>query len=442
MIHFLGSFCIYDNFLSCNFLNLFYSVLENNVISYFIRYTIHRGDEFMSKGMKRLALLLLMVIMFITMGGIGIIIPVLPSYLEIFGVGGKVLGFLTASFAFAQFLFSPISGDLSDRYGRKRFIIIGLILYGLSQILFGLAFNVWVLFIARFFSGVGAAFIMPPVMAYVADITTLEERGKAMGLIGGAISFGFMIGPAMGGVLADINLHLPFYLGGVVALLTCLLSIFVLPNMKIQQTEQVVHKPNENIFKQLVRSVKTDYFVLLVVVFTFSFGIANFQSTLSMFLTRKFDYTPTDIAIVVTVGGFLGVILQVFIVNALFKKFGEMKVILVNLLVASITIFLIIFVNGYFMMLLVASLFQISTVLIRPAANTLISKYAGHDQGFAAGMNNTYMSLGNMVGPSLAGILLEWHLNIPFIFGMIILFGCFILAFFWTLKKAPQLFRV
>src|SRR5690606_26888578 len=146
--------------------------------------------------------------------------------------------------------------------------------------------------------------------------------------------------------------------------------------------------------------------------------------TLSMFLKLKFSYTPADIAIVITVGGFVGVILQMFIIDILFKKYGEMKIILINLIAAAITMFLMIFVNGYFVILTVATLFQIATIFIRPAVNTLISKMADRDQGYAAGMNNAYMSLGNMVGPALAGVLLEWSLPSPFIFGAIILIGC------------------
>lgn len=392
----------------------------------------------MSQKKKKLSLYVLMFNMFITMGGIGIIIPVLPSYLQIFGVGGQVLGFLTATFALAQFIFSPIAGDLSDRHGRKIFIIVGLVIYGSSQLLFGFATDVWVLFIARFLSGFGAAFIMPPVMAYVADITTVEERGKGMGMIGAAISLGFMIGPGIGGFLADIDLHFPFYLGGAIALGAATLSFFILPNVQPQINEVASHM-KENILKQLVRSVKTPYFMMLIVVFTFSFGIANFQSTLSMFLTLRFDYSPTDIAIVITVGGFVGVILQMFIVDLLFKRFGEMKVILMNLVVAALSMLLMVYISGFFIILTVATIFAIATTFIRPAVNTLISKLAGHDQGFAAGMNTAYMSLGNMVGPALAGVLLEWKLSSPFIFGTIILFVCYALAYLWTIKKAPQL---
>lgn len=397
----------------------------------------------MSSKKKKFALFILMFNMFITMGGIGLIIPVLPSYLDIFGVGGTVLGFLVATFAFAQFIFSPVAGDLSDRFGRKIFIVIGLVIYGLSQILFGIATFVWMLFLSRFLTGLGAALIMAPVMAYVADITTIEERGKGMGLIGAAISFGFMIGPAIGGFLAEVNLHFPFYFGGVVALIAAIISLIILPNVK--QVQHFENSPQntmqrENLLKQLLRSVHTAYFVMLIVVFVFSFGIANYQATLSMFLTYKFNYDPSHIAIVITVGGFLGVILQIFVVDVLFKRFGEMKVILANLVVASVSMVGMIFVHGFFFILLVTSIFTISTTFIRPAVNTLISKLAGAEQGFAAGMNNAYMSLGNMIGPSIAGILLEWKLNSPFIFGAFILFACFLLAYGWTIKKAPELF--
>ena len=392
----------------------------------------------MKQQSNKLALYLLMFNMFITMGGIGIIVPVMPAYLQVFGVGGQVLGFLIACFALAQFLLSPVAGDLSDRHGRKRFIVAGLVVYGISQLLFGFASEVWLLFLARFLSGAGAAFIMPPIMAFVADITTYEERGKGMGMIGAAMSLGFMIGPGIGGFLSKVDLTFPFYLAGSIALLAALLSAIYLPNV---QNTNVVTTKRENLAKQLLRSFKTSYFVFLIVVFTFSFGIANFQSTLALYLDFKFNYSPTDIAIIVTIGGFAGVILQMFVVNKLFKRFGEMKVILVNLIAAAITMLLVIYISGFFIILIVATLFSIATTFIRPAVNTLISKLAGEEQGFAAGMNNAYMSLGNMFGPALAGILFEWNTNSPYILGTVVLASCFILAITWTRKKAPYLFK-
>ena len=384
---------------------------------------------------KNIALLILMFNMFITFNAFGLIVPIMPTYLKTFGVAGQVLGFIMAIFALAQFLFSPIAGNLSDRYGRKNLIIFGLLVNGLSQIMMGLSSEIWMLYVSRFITGVGSAFIVPPVMAYAADLTTKEERGKAMGLLGAAISLGFMIGPGIGGLLSNVSLHFPFYFAGSTAILAGILSFIVLPSIKPVIKDQ---PKQENLFQQMARSFKTSYFVLLVVVFVFSFGIANFQATLTMFLTYKFDYSPSDIAIVMTAGGFVGVIIQVFAINRLFQMFGEMKIILFSLLLAAFSLYGLLYVSGFYIILLVATLFSTATTLIRPAVNTLISKTAGNEQGYAAGMNNSYMSLGTMIGPALAGTLFDWHMNIPFTFGTLILISCFFITFVWTKKTAAQ----
>lgn len=386
----------------------------------------------------RFTLGLLMFIMFITMSGIGLIIPIMPAYLKTFDAAGQVLGFLIAVIAFAQFIFSPLAGNLSDRIGRKKLIVIGLLLNGIAQIGFALSGHLFELFLWRFLTGVGAAFIMPSVMAYTADITSLENRGKAMGLIGAAISFGFMIGPGIGGALSNVNLQFPFYVAGSAAIITSVLALIFLANIipKVPAT-----KSSNNIVKEIIRSTKKPYFIMLVVVFIFSFGIANFQATLSMYLTYKFDYSANDIAILMTVGGFAGVIIQGILLSRLFKRFGELNIMLWSLLIAAITFIAMIFVSGYFFILFVATIFQISTTLIRPAVNTLVSKSAGEEQGFAAGMNTAYMSLGTMVGPSIAGTLLDWKLDAPFALGAIILFIGYIVLRQWA-KKNPLMPKV
>jgi MFS transporter, DHA1 family, multidrug resistance protein len=385
---------------------------------------------------KKLALFLLMLNIFLTFSGVGLVIPIMPTYLKTFGAAGQALGFIIALMSFAQFIFSPVAGNLSDRHGRKNLIIFGLVVNGLSQIGMGLSTELWMLYLCRFFTGVGSAFIIPPVMAYVADITTKAERGKAMGWIGAAISLGFMIGPGIGGFLSNVSLHFPFYFAGGATIVAAILSFFILPTVK--PVVQALASKGDNLFKQMARSFKTSYFVLLLVVFVFSFGIANFQSTLTMFLTYKLDYTPNDIAIVMTLGGFVGVIIQGFAIEKLFNLFGEMKIILVGLLVAAISLYGMLFVSEFYIILLIATIFSTATTLIRPAVNTLISKTAGKEQGYAAGMNNAYMSLGNMIGPALAGTLFDWHMNIPFTFGAIILLGCFFLTFIWTKKTAAK----
>lgn len=389
------------------------------------------------------ALYILMFNMFITMAGIGLIIPIMPEYLGTFGVAGQALGFLIALFSLAQFVFSPIAGDLSDKHGRKNLIIVGMFIYSLSQLAFGLATNLWMLFIIRFITGIGAAFLAPPIMAFVADITTPEERGRGMGLLGASMSLGFMIGPAIGGFLSTISLQAPFYFAAGAALFAAILSYFVLPNPppSAKSSEEKNLKP-ENLIQQLKRSTKAPYFVMLIVMFVFSFGLAGFQSTISLYVDQKYGYTPSQIAIIITAGGFVGVIAQTFIINFLFKRFGEMRIIHVNLIVAAVAMIAILFVDTFAAILLVAMTFFTATAFLRPAVNTIVSKLADTEQGFAAGMLTAYMSLGNMIGPALAGTLFDMDIRYPYVVGMIILLVAFIIALSWSNQNKELLIQV
>ncbi|KYC97146.1 hypothetical protein B4102_0801 [Heyndrickxia sporothermodurans] len=141
---------------------------------------------------QKTVLFILLSNIFIAFLGIGLIIPVMPSFINIMHLSGKTMGYLVAAFALAQLIMSPISGKWVDRYGRKKIIIIGLFLFGIAELIFGLGTHVSVLYLSRILGGFSAAFIMPAVTAYVADITSVQERPKAMGYISAAISIGFI----------------------------------------------------------------------------------------------------------------------------------------------------------------------------------------------------------------------------------------------------------
>lgn len=276
-------------------------------------------------------------------------------------------------------------------------------------------------------------------MAFVADITTFEERGRGMGLLGASMSLGFMIGPGIGGFLSKFGLQFPFFFAAGAALSAAVLSLYILPNPAPSASLENGPRRSENLFQQLIRSTKTPYFVVLLVMFVFSFGLANFQSTISLYVGIKYDYTPLMIAVIITVGGFVGVIIQTFVINRLFKRFGEMRVILINLVIAAVAMLSITFVNVFWSILLVATIFSTATALLRPAVNTLVSKLAGEEQGYAAGMMNAYMSLGNMVGPALAGFVFDWRMTAPYYLGTVILLLCFSIAAMWAKRNATVL---
>src|SRR5699024_4039345 len=166
--------------------------------------------------------------MFLVMVGFGIIIPVLPFYAEELGASPTELGLLMAVYSFMQFIFAPMWGRISDRIGRKPVILIGIFGLSLSFFIMALSKQLWMLFVARVIGGILSAANMPTVMAYVADITTDEERGKGMRMICAAIGLGLILGPAIGVVFTNISLHIPFYISGIVSFLTMFLVLIVL----------------------------------------------------------------------------------------------------------------------------------------------------------------------------------------------------------------------
>lgn len=158
----------------------------------------------------KLPLAILLSNLFIVFVGIGLVIPVMPTIMNEMDLNGSIMGYMVATFAIAQLIVSPIAGKWTDRYGRKIMIIIGLIIFSLSELLFGLGTAMEVLFISRILGGISGAFIMPAVTAFIADITSEQQRSKALGYMSAAINSGFIIGPGIGGFLAGFDTRAPF----------------------------------------------------------------------------------------------------------------------------------------------------------------------------------------------------------------------------------------
>ncbi|KNB73580.1 MFS transporter [Brevibacillus reuszeri] len=377
-----------------------------------------------SSGNSQRPILFLMINMFIAMLGIGLIIPILPEFLKEFGAGGKTAGYLVAAFGLTQFLFSPIAGEWSDKYGRKIMIVAGLVLFTISNLIFALAEHTWVLYLSRLIGGIGAAAMIPSMLAYVADITSEENRGKGLGLLGAAMSLGFVIGPGIGGFLAELGLRMPFYISAAVGAVAAIGSMLFLTESLAKEKQLAARNDKskkENIFIQLGTSFRSSYFIMLVLIFTMTFGLANFEVIFPLFVDAKFGYTPRDISIIITIGALAGTIVQAALIGKLITRFGEKKLINWTFFFSAVSMVLMLLSGNFWYMLVLTVLFFTLTSIMRPAINTLISKRAGDEQGFVAGMNNAYMSLGNIFGPAVAGTLYGFHLNAPYLFGAIIL---------------------
>lgn len=369
-------------------------------------------------------MLFLMVNMFIAMLGIGLIIPVLPEFLREFETSRSTAGYLIAAFGVTQFICSPLAGELSDKYGRKIMMVTGLALFTLSNFIFAMAGEVYWLYISRLIGGVGAAAMIPSMLAYVADITSEENRGKGLGQLGAAMSLGFVIGPGAGGFLAELGVRMPFYVSAAAGAVAAVCTLLLVPESLSEEARAKARHAGvkrENIWRQFGKSFNSSYFVLLVLVFTLTFGLINFEAIFPLFVDEKFGYTTLQISIIITTGALAGSIIQALFIGKLIQRFGEKRLINWTFLLSAVSLLLMLLSGNFVYMLLLTAVFITLTSIMRPAINTLLSKSAGDEQGFVAGMNNAYMSLGNIFGPAVAGLLFDIDLNAPYLLGAAVL---------------------
>ncbi len=358
--------------------------------------------------------------------GIGLVIPVTPTIMNELDVSGSVVGNMVAAFALAQLVVSPFAGRGVDRFGRKIMIVIGLVIFGLSELLFGLGQSVSVLFLSRMLGGVSAAFIMPAITAFIADITTIETRPKALGYMSAAISTGFIIGPGIGGFLAAFGTRVPFFFAAVLALVAMILSIITL-------REPTRHYEGQNLKQKagIKRIFAPMYFIAFLIILISSFGLAAFESLFSLFTDHKFGFTPKDIAIMITGGAIIGAIIQILFFDRLTRWMGEIKLIRISLIFSTALVLMITVVNSYLSIMLVTFTIFIGFDLMRPAVTNYLARLAGNEQGFVGGMNSMFTSIGNIFGPIIGGILFDVDLNYPFYFATIVLVIGIALTLLW-----------
>lgn len=379
---------------------------------------------------QKIALAIVLINLFMVFLGISLVIPVVPTIMNELHLSGSMAGYLVAAFAFLQLLVSPISGKWVDRFGRKKMILIGLVIFSFSEFLFGIGKDVNVLFISRMLGGISAAFIMPAVTAYIADITPLDYRPKALGYMSAAISTGFIIGPGAGGFLANFGTRVPFFYAAGFALVAFVMSvIFLREPERHQDDEQGVQMAGTQTgWKRILMPV---YLISFLIIFIISFGLSSFESLFSLFTDRKFGFTPKDIAVMITGGGVLGAIFQVVLFGHLVKWVGEIRLIRYSLIFSTVLVFFMTLVHSYYTILLVTITIFIGFDLIRPAVTNYLSRVAGNEQGFAAGMNSMFTSIGNVIGPVIGGLLFDVNLNYPYYFATILLAVGIGITFAW-----------
>ena len=294
---------------------------------------------------NKTALLFIFVTILVDVIGIGIILPIIPDLImELTGEGtakAVIYGmWLTTAFAGMQFLFSPVLGEISDRYGRRPILLLALLGLSFDYLIHAWAPTIMWLFIGRFLAGItGASFTV--ASAYIADISMKEEKAKNFGLIGAAFGLGFIIGPGIGGFFGEINVRLPFYIAAGLTFANFLFGYFFVPESLSQENRRPI-----NLFKMIpgvsLVSLRNYKGVLLLI---FAFFLANLAgqalpSTWSYYGIERYDWSPQDIGISLMVVGLLVAIAQGFLVGVVVKKFGKKITIIAGFLLWTIGMFL------------------------------------------------------------------------------------------------------
>lgn len=371
---------------------------------------------------ERRNLIILFCSLVIIMLGFGIVIPILPFYIERMGAGGTDLGLIMAIFAAMQFVFSPMWGDVSDRIGRRPVIMIGIIGNALAQVLFGLSTQLWMLYVARVLSGILSAATFPAAMAFISDTTSEENRGGGMGILGAAMGVGMTLGPGIGGVMARFGLSAPFFAAAGFSLIILVLVYLFLPE-SLPPDKQVgrAGKLRTVDLGQLWRALFSPIGYLLFLAFLLSFALTNFEAIFGMYALRRYGYGAEQVGMIMTVVGLTSALVQGILTGPATRRWGEVQVIRFSLALSALSFAAMLSAVSLPTVLLTIALLVFGNAMLRPAVSSLISKRSPLSQGVAMGLNNSYMSLGRIAGPIAAGALLDLALFLPYLVGALLM---------------------
>lgn len=373
------------------------------------------------------AVMLILITIFI---GFGIIIPVLPEL-----VTPLHLNLMLMLYSAVSFLMSPIWGSLSDRIGRRPVLLAGLAGFAASFLLLGIAGdNLWLMYVSRLLGGLFSGAATSCAVAYVADITTEENRTKGMGLVGMSIGLGFIFGPAVGGLLSGFGLSVPFFVSAGLSLLTLLFASARLPE-SLPPEKRSGERKRPSRWSAFAGSLKYLYVLSFFVTFT----LAGMEGTLQYFESIRFGAGPMDVGIMFLVSGIVGAAIQGGVVRRLVKPGDESKVVGYGLVLSAIGFFLLLLSSSLWTATLYLTVFAAGNALIRPCVISLITQMTKAGQGVATGLNSSMDSLGRIAGPLMGAAAFHLNVNLPFAIGGVLCLGALaLLASFRAAVRRAQ----
>jgi DHA1 family tetracycline resistance protein-like MFS transporter len=358
-------------------------------------------------------LLIIFVTIFIDLLGFGMVIPLLPFFAQDFNATPLEIGFLVAIYSWMQFFFAPIFGSLSDKIGRRPVLFWSIIGSGIGYLMIGLAGSLLMVFVGRIIGGITGA-NLSTAQAYIADVTTKENRAKGMGLFGMAFGFGFIMGPALAGILSKFGHEIPFYVAAVLSFANAILLYFILPESR-KFGEAIVEKKGR--IAELIESVKDSRFAVITLeYFLLVMAFSMMTTAFPLYTGHSFNYNAEQTGYVLAFVGFVAAVMQGGLLGKLSKKFGEANLIIIGCSMLVLSFLVVPFVSkdsfGLFGLMLGAGCFAIGNSISSPSLNSLASKNANEfEQGKVLGVMQSAASLARAISPMLTGFLLNNAIN-------------------------------
>lgn len=349
-------------------------------------------------------------IVFIDLLGFSVILPLLPFYAESFGANATVVGFLVAIYAAGQMFSAPLLGRLSDRYGRRPFLIVSILGGALSFFMLGFATNLTMLFLARGIAGLTAGNISV-AQAYITDITDEKNRSRGLGLIGAAFGLGFIIGPALGGILSQWGYSVPAFLAAGIATLNLVVVFFWLPESLTETRKQEIllqKKPAVSINSLLATLKKPIVGPLLHTRVFYGFAFALFQSVFALYGQYRFGLNAQNIGYILTYVGVLSVITQAVLVGKISDRFPDRKVILVSTVLIGISFIAWAFAPSLIFLFIILLPIAMNAGILNTIINSALTKAVPPIEfGGILGLSASLESATRVIAPSLGGYLLD-----------------------------------
>lgn len=373
----------------------------------------------MTKEVKRIIIVILFCEFLICLG-MSLIFPVESFIKNEYHFTAFDMGVMSSLFAFVQFIASPIVGQISDKLGRKPMLVWGLLIFAIAEFVFALAQHLWVFDLSRAVDGLSAAMFVPTSMALAADITSEKDRAKVIGWLSAAFSGGLILGPGLGGMLAHVNYKFPFWIAGILGLISTVIAWRFLPRDEDILIKSETKNPENELLSSgwnQIKQIMTPMLITLFgMIFVAAFGLAGFESIYSLYVNEVHNFDLSAIALVLTLNGIISLILQVFFFDRLVRWLGEVRLMRYSFFLSVIGTILVIYDHSHWH-IIVATLFVFEAFdLLRPTITTLLTKMSTANQGLLNGINMSLTSVGNIIGPLISGYLLDVNYQYPYWF--------------------------